>query len=100
MNLTEQAKQGVTKPMNQNFYTKITNLNQISVLEKKQLKSQLDWHYSLFFKSKDSSIDHLLEHEALILFVRYGIVSAGNIENVTAEYTGKTYEDFVNTITI
>lgn len=82
------------------YFTKIKALNQIGYLESQQPKEGYEFHFSLFFKSKISDRKRLLDAGNLVLFVQSGLISVGNLENVTSKFKRLSFHDFTDEVTV
>jgi hypothetical protein len=81
-----------------NLFTRISDPKQIKALEGKPLDDDLEFHFSIFFKSRDYSRESLFRRGLCVIYTDHGMVSCGNYECISDKFSEMKYEEFVDCI--
>lgn len=83
------------------YYTRVSEQSQIDALKGLKPADGLQFHFSLFFTGKASERKDLMRRRLSILFVRFGMIDSGNIQNVDhREFTRLPYAEFLKRVTV
>jgi len=80
------------------YYCKLKALNQIGFLGSLEAKKGYEFHFDLFFQSKISDRKFLLDKGNLVLFSQNGLISVGNLENITNKYKKLSFRKFTDQV--
>lgn len=81
------------------YYTRISEQSQIDALKEVKPTEGLQFFYSLFFTGKAAERKYLMQRRLSVLFVRGGIINAGNIECIDhREFKRLPYDEFVKRV--